>query len=288
MTEITKSKIVFETDDHVWLGGTLYRPNAPSAIAVLSGATGVPERFYSKFARWLAEEQNVACLTFTYRSMEDTSPAAMKRSTATMKQWGLIDCQAARDFARTTFPDLPVWAIGHSLGGWFTALQPRLTGITRAITICTGIVHHQGHPMPYRLLVYLFWFVLGPLTTQLFGYLPGKSIGLGSTLPARVFWQWRKWCTTPGGIASDPKLPRADWGRSGAPVRIVATSDDAICPPEMAWGMASLYAGAAHIDRLELTPTSGKLGHMGLFREPGRKYWEQIVAPIGVQGALQT
>ena len=282
MTQVQQEKVNFRASDGIKLTGTLFRAPSARAIALISGATGVPERFYAKFAEWLAAEQGISCLTFTHRDMDDTSPGAMKASRATMADWGISDAQGARDAARAAYPDLPVWVIGHSLGGMVLAMQPRLDGITRVITIASGLVHHREHPMPYRLLVWYFWFVVGPITTRLLGYLPGKSIGLGSTLPRSVFDQWKRWCTTPMGVLADHTLPPPDWHRNGAPVRIVAIKDDVICPPKLAWRLARVFSGA-RIEQLEIDPKArgiDGLGHFGLFQSKGQAFWEQIVAPF--------
>lgn len=277
---IEPARVEFPTPDGTQLRGTLFTPDDPRAIVVISGATGVPERFYRRFASWLAEDNGLACLTYTYRDMHDDSPRAMRRSVASMQDWAITDGQAARDYARSQFPDLPMWVIGHSLGAMMLSKQPRLDGITRVITIGSGLVDHRQHPMPYRALVYLFWFLLGPATTRMLGYLPGKTIGLGSTLPARVFWQWRDWCTAgPDGFLARTDLPKSDWSRSGAPVRIVGIEDDAICPPVCAFNLAKAYEGA-EIDAVRVNPAEHgvrKLGHFGLFTRAGRPWWPALI-----------
>lgn len=273
-------RTTFSTDDQVSLQGRWYLPEAPRKVVVISGATGVPEGFYRRFATWLAREQGFACLTYTYRDMGDTSPDAMKKSQASIQDWTITDGQAARDAARAAWPDLPLWVIGHSLGGMMLSKQPRISGIDRVITIGSGLVCHKEHPMPFRLMVYLLWFVVGPITVWLLGYLPGKSIGFGSTLPARVFWRWRRWCTSgPDGFLADPGLPPSDWSSSRAPVRIVAISDDLICPPHVAFSLARTFEGAT-IDQLEIDGTraeGGKLGHFGIFTEAGRMFWPELI-----------
>lgn len=280
MTPARISETVFETKDHVWLAGTLYEAQAPRAIAVLNGAVGVPERFYAKFAAWLASEQNVTCLTYTYRDMQDTSRGAMRRSKATLADWALMDAPAARRHLRERYPDLPLWCIGHSLGGWLLPMQTDLDGITRVISIASGLVRHTKHPPLYRLLSWLFWFGLGPVATALCGYLPGKTLGLGATLPAGVYWQWRRWCTAGKGVLDVPDLPKANWSRSGAPVRLVSIWDDPICTPEMARDLAPAYEGAAGIDHMEIREPKRPLGHFRLFGNAGRAHWPRLVSPM--------
>lgn len=281
MPAITTQTLQFRTDDGANLTGTIFAPETPARVVVLAGATGVPEGFYRRFATWLAQDQGMACLTFTYRDMEDPSPRNMRRSQVTMSQWAIEDGQAARDAARAAFPDLEVWIITHSLGGMCLSKQPRLDGITRVITVASGLVDHTQHPMPYRFMVFLFWFVIGPLATRVMGYLPGKTIGLGSTLPAPVYWQWRKWCTSgPKGVLEDTDLPASDWARSGAPVKIVAVTDDEICPPVCAFNLAEAFEGAK-VTELPIDPADKgvkRLGHFGLFTKAGQPWWDDLIA----------
>ena len=61
---ITERLRLFKTPDGAELVGRLYAPERPWAAAVLNGATGVPQGFYTHFARWLAAERGVACLTY--------------------------------------------------------------------------------------------------------------------------------------------------------------------------------------------------------------------------------
>jgi predicted alpha/beta hydrolase len=50
------------------LSARLYMPaSAPDVAVVVHAATGVPRDYYQHFARWLVEEQGMACLTYDYR-----------------------------------------------------------------------------------------------------------------------------------------------------------------------------------------------------------------------------
>ncbi|THH36835.1 alpha/beta fold hydrolase [Aliishimia ponticola] len=275
-------KLTFESADGVRLNGTVFTPEQPpKAIVILNGATGVPERFYRHFAAWLAEARGLACVTYTYRDMEDTSPKAMRRSRVTMRNWGIDDAQLVRDTVRARFPGVPIWMIGHSIGGMLMSKQPSLEGISRAITVASGLVSHKEHPMPYRAAVWLFWFVLGPLGIRAVGYLPGETIRLGSTVPSTVFWQWRKWCTSgEAGFLADDSLPRSDWSQSEAPVRIIAMTDDPICPPATAFRLERAFPGAREVQKVALDPAREgvkELGHLSVFRPAAAAYWPDII-----------
>src|SRR5690606_41517993 len=94
--------------EHRRLAGHLHPADNPVAAVVLSGAVGVAQGYYTDFARWLAEERGIACLTYDYRDFGASATGRLRRSDATMTDWGVSDQMAARAFVEATFPGLPV------------------------------------------------------------------------------------------------------------------------------------------------------------------------------------
>jgi len=265
------------------LRGKLFRPaDEPEAIVLLNGATGVPARFYRAFALWLAAEKKFACLTYDYRDFGASAKQGLRASKATMVDWGVHDQQAARDFATSQFPDVPVWIIGHSLGALCLPFQQRLDQISRVIAVASGPVHVREHPWPYQILARLFWFGHAPLATLVAGYLPGKMLGLGADLPAGVYWQWRRWCTRTDFFAREfgSRLPLPDWTGIKANMKLVAIADDMMMPPASVWKLMEFYP-AAKKEQLVLRPEEfglSKLGHLKAFAEKNRAVWNAILA----------
>lgn len=280
--DFTGEAISFDSGGHL-LKGTLFRPIIePDAIVILNGATGVPAGFYRAFATWLAAGKNIACLTYDYRDFGASAEGSMRNSTATMADWGVHDQQAARDFAVSRFPQTPVWVIGHSLGALCLPFQRKLEQISRVITVASGPVHVREHPWPYQALARLFWFGHAPLVTMVAGYLPGKALGLGSDLPAGVYWQWRRWCTRRDFFAREfgTALPYPDWTGVKAEMKIVAIADDVMMPPGSAWKLMQFYPEAPK-KQLVIRPAEfglSKLGHLGAFSEKNRAVWNALLA----------
>jgi predicted alpha/beta hydrolase len=265
------------------LRGRLYRTvGASRAVAVLNGATGVPQRFYEAFARWLAEVQSIACLTYDYRDFGASSRKPMKNSTATMADWGIHDQQVARDHLSALFPDVPLWVIGHSLGGLMLPFQKDLDQIDRVITVASGPAHLSGHPYPYRIVAAAYWYAFGPPATLLSGYMPGKRLRFGEDIPAGVFWQWRRWCTSRGFFAGEigDVLPMPDWNGVKVPVKIVAIKDDALVPPASVWRLMEFYRGA-HKTQLVVDPARyalPEIGHIAPFAARNQAIWDDLIA----------
>ena len=263
------------------LSGRLYLPvSAPDTVVVLNSATGVPQTDYQHFARWLAAEHGMPCLTYDYRDFGASLTGRLKNSTVTMADWALIDIPAARAEMRRRFPKARQWTIGHTLGGMFGPLQRDVELIDRTICVCSGLVTLSDHPWPYRGLAGVFWYGHAPLAVRMLGYLPGKAIGFGSDLPPQVYWQWRKWCTSPRSYLPEigTSLPKADWSRANGPVDLFAFSDDQMVPPAAVWRLADLYGSEARrhlIDPQELGLKS--IGHIGAFARRNAAVWPRLI-----------
>ncbi len=262
------------------LSGTLFLPTgAPRAAVVLNPATGVPQGYYRHFARWMASDQGLAVLTYDYAGMGESATGPVRDCDATMQSWALIDQPAAREALRSLVPEAPIWVIGHSLGGMMLPMQENTADIKRVIAVASGYVHHSDHPWPYQGLARLFWFGHAPVLTKLLGYMPGKRLGLGEDLPAGVYWQWRKWCTSKTFFWSEvgETLPEHNW--TGAPVRLVTFSDDNTIPSRCSWRLERSY-GAENCTRTELNPTDFGLsyvGHISAFSQKNAAIWPAIL-----------
>lgn len=277
-------RIDIPTEDGRILIGTLFRPpGSPRSAAVLHGATGAPQTSYAAFAAWLAETRGVACLTYDYRDFGASATGSLRASTATMLDWGVTDQNAALDELVRRFGDAAeIWTIGHSLGGLFLGQHRQLDRTRRAIVIASGPAYLHAHPLSYRPTAAAFWYVAGPLTTSVFGYLPGERIGLGASLPAGVYWQWRRWCLSRAFSGPDLEAagwsPRTDFG--GLPIKFVAAEDDPMIPPAVVWRHMQAHPGARR-DQLVLRPRdigAGAIHHLGMFRRRNQAAWSKIIA----------
>ncbi|WP_424941006.1 alpha/beta fold hydrolase [Aliiroseovarius sp. S253] len=262
------------------LTGTFFAADAPRAVAVLNGATGVPHRFYRHFAAWLAETQNVSCLIYDYRDFATSARGHVKKVTATMLDWGLHDTQAARDWVSARAEGLPIWVMGHSLGGLLLARHKRTNEIARVITVCSGPVHTTDHPWPYQAMVRALWFGVGPISVATFGYVPARLSGLGTDIPGPVFKQWKRWCTTHGFFAADASVPAAPEAALTCPIRMVSLSDDQSVPPNAVARLADLYPGSP-TQHVVLNPNDfglTKVGHTDAFRRQNAALWPALIA----------
>ena len=266
----------------VELSARLYVPqSAPETVVVLNSATGVPRAYYQHFASWLAAEHGIACLTYDYRDFETSLRGPLRRSKVTMADWAVQDMPAARSEMRRRYPRAKLWVIGHSVGGMLGPVQPDIDRVDRMICVSAGMVSLADHPWPYRAMAALFWFGHAPLAARVMGYLPGKALGFGADLPAPVYWQWRKWCTSPRSYLADvgADLPALNPAGVGGRIDLFAFADDQMVPPQAVWRLAALYGPNAQ--RHLVAPQDHglpEIGHIGAFARRNAAVWPRLIA----------
>ena len=268
------------------LVATLHVPPVPVAACVVNGATGVPARFYDAFATWLASAHGVMTLTWDYRDFGRSASGPVRRSRATMTDWGVRDQQAARDWLTGRCGALPLWVVGHSLGGMMLPFQTGLARIDRVVNVAVGAVHLTDHPWPYRALATSFWWGHGAALHLLTGHLPGRLSGMPEDIPGGVFRQWRRWCNRRGFHAADPDLPVADAAALTADMRVVAIADDALAPPAAVWRLMRAYPQAAKRQHLLRPGVSGPIGHVAVFRRRHAAHWPALIGVAAPSGTL--
>lgn len=278
---LAEEKEVLFRADRAQLVGRLFGPAGKvKAAIVLHGATGVKQRYYRHFARWLAG-QGYACLTYDYRDFGASGTGDLRRSKATMVDWGLRDQAAAQRALETATGDAPLWVIGHSMGGFMMPFQPDVAKVERLITVASGPVHLSDHPWPYRAAALAFWYGPPAWATGLLRYLPARAMRIGHDLPGGVYRQWRRWCTSRefylGDVGRD--LPVPDWKAFRGTLKAVAIADDDMIPPACVWrGMQNFPE--AHKRQLVVRPAEyglSKIGHLGVFKPECAAVWPRLL-----------
>lgn len=140
----------------------------------------------------------------------------------------------------------------------------------------TRLIAHAAERLKVRLILR----VLGPLTSTLLGYVPGRRLGLGEDLPAGVFREWSGWTTLPRYFFDDPTLGAAErFAKQRLPILALGFDDDPWANP-VAIDLLVSYLTHAAVERRQIDPRatgSGPVGHMGFFRSrPGAVLWPGV------------
>ena len=249
----------------------------PKGNILVGGATGVPQRFYARFAEF-AIQQGFNVHTLDYRGIGSSKPETLKGFEMEYLDWAKLDLAAAVDFLKND--PLPLFVVGHSFGGHAIGLLPNHQYIAKVYTFATGAGWHGWMPFGEQLKVRFLWNVAGPLLTRVMGYLPGKAMGIGEDLPLGVYRDWRRWCQYPRYFFDDPTMTHVHSQFAKVKVPIVAANalDDLWATPRSRDAFMAAYTGT-EVKLLDIDPaTSGAIGHMGYFKKGAEPLWNDVLA----------
>jgi predicted alpha/beta hydrolase len=247
---------------------------------LVGGATGVPQRFYRRFAMHAAA-QGFETLTLDYRGVGLSKPQQLRGFEMDYRDWARLDLATAVDVLADTGDGLPLFMVGHSYGGHAFGMLPNHTRVAGLYTFATGAGWHGWMPPLERARVLFMWRVLGPVLTRWRGYLPWSLLGMGEDLPLDVYHQWRRWCSYPRYFFDDPHLAaelQAQFAQVRAPIVAVNALDDHWATPASRNAFMAGYRHAAW-SAVDIDPAGplGPIGHMGYFRPAAQPLWQEAL-----------
>ncbi len=267
--------LILTTADGAAISAQRYPATHPvQGRLVIAGATGVPQRFYTRFAQY-AQARGLDCLTLDYRGIGRSAPDQLRGFHVDYLDWARQDLAAA--IAAMPDDGLPLYLVGHSYGGHALGLLPNHQRIARSVLFATGAGWHGWMPPMDRLRVLAMWHVLGPLLTRWKGYLPWSLLGMGEDLPLSVYRQWRAWCQNPNYFFDEPQMAEihAGFGRVQTPILAANALDDGWATPRSRDAFMRGYS-AADWQGIDLDPRAlglKRIGHMGYFRRESQALW---------------
>ncbi|GIJ68825.1 alpha/beta hydrolase [Virgisporangium ochraceum] len=251
------------------LAAALYEPRREDGPAV-AGATGVPQRFYRRFATHLAG-RGATVLTVDYRGVGGSRHAGgPRRDAATMSDWGRLDLNEAIGHLVDRDPDRPVAVVGHSAGGWLLSLAPNAQLVSAVLTVGSQSGYWRHWTGRARAARYVQWHAAVPAVAGLTGVLPGRYFG-GETLPGGVAKEWARWGRRRDFVDGAGALPPER--RFAGQLLAVGVPDDPFATAQgVAW-LPSLYPRASSEVRT-LGTRHRALGHFGAFRAGAEGLWD--------------
>lgn len=264
------------------LAASLYGDPGSGTVAVISAATGVPQYFYKHLAAYLAG-RGWAALTYDYRGIGESAPDSLRGFDARMRDWALIDMNAAYRWVNETLRPQRLFAIGHSFGGQALGLLEQPETITAAVGVSaqSGYWGVQAGNEKYRVRVGVTVFI--PVLARLFGYLPWSWFASGEDLPKGVALEWARWCRDPDYLLGDDTLPLARYRNFVAPLLSYSIDDDDWGSPRAVDSMMRAYR---NVTRAHIVPGEhgiGKLGHSGFFRKTSQPLWHDMAEWLDAQ-----
>lgn len=256
------------TRDDRSLSATYLAGDEVKAALQINAATGTKKEFYLHFARYLVQ-QGYAVLLFDYRGIGASAPGRLQGFRANLRDWAQQDMNSAFDWLSQKHPHLPLYILGHSMGGQLIGLMdkaPRADGI---ILAGSSFGYWPLLPFPSDIFYFLIWYLLQPLMTRLYGYLPASRIGIGEDIPAGVASEFRQWCTSPGYVSDffGRSIRRSFYDEIRVPLLSLVPTDDNIAGKKSVPPLLRLYRNA-DIEEKWISPAQighKKIGHFGIF-----------------------
>ncbi|MYM65566.1 alpha/beta fold hydrolase [Pseudoduganella sp. FT55W] len=262
------------------LGATLWQAQSPRAVVLLHPATAVTQGYYQAFATYL-HGLGLHVLTYDYRGTGRSRNGSLRDCAVSMADWMEEDVGAVTRWAAARFPDLPLLAVGHSVGGHAIALSSATPQLRAAVIIAAhaGVTRTITGTLE-RLRVWAVMRLLAPLLCRVFGYMPGRRLGLGEDLPGPVMLQWSRWTTLPHYFYDDPAMDaKRRVARVDLPLLVLGFEDDPWAN-RRAMDLLLHPLVNARIERRHVTPREAGLpaiGHMGFFRKRSADaLWPQV------------
>ena len=166
------------------------RGHAIGKVLVLP-ALGVPARFYTRLAEQLAE-CGLEVSVLELRGIGDSPLRASRRCDFGFAELLDEDIPAALHSLGCARDDLPVWLLGHSLGGHLAVITAgrmpeEIDGLM--LVACGSPWRDAYHGATRRRIDALCALI--PVCNALLGYFPGDRIGFGGRQPRRLMRDWR-------------------------------------------------------------------------------------------------
>lgn len=267
-TLTTHGALSFTTDDARHLSGTLFRADNPRAAVLINSATGVPQRYYHRFATFLAT-RGFTTLTYDYRGIGASRVGSLRDSHASMRQWGELDYPAALRALREAAPDMPVALIGHSFGGQALGFSDASLQLDAAILVAAQSGYWRNWHGLQRYKMRALWNITLPAAVNIWGYLPGK-LGVGEDMPGRAALEWASWCNLPDYYVSAIDGARERLAQLTMPKLAYTITDDDFAPAAAVDALLA-WMPADDLTRRTVAPRDlglRSLGHFGFFRAP--------------------
>jgi predicted alpha/beta hydrolase len=261
-----------ETRDGFQLAATVFespKAIARNAVILIVSAAGVRRRFYTNYARFLAEH-GFTVVAFDYRGIGDSQPIPIHTINAQLHDWGELDLTAVIEWLGRTFPHHALFGLGHSIGGQILGIAENNKRFSAIMTVASQSGYWNLWNGGTKWALCLLWYVAMPFLARLYSYFPAKRLGLGENLPRGVALEWAQWSRDPKYLFGTSGRPSVKHFREvRAPFRAYSFSDDNFAPKRAVDALLGAYSGTSiehqHIHPAELGMKS--IGHFGFFRD---------------------
>jgi predicted alpha/beta hydrolase len=252
-------------------------------VVIINPATSVRCRYYFSFADFLFEH-GFDVVTYDYRGIGESRPAALRGFDVCWIDWGRLDFDAVLLHVERLFSGQPIYVAAHSIGGFVLGLAKSNHLVRRVFTMGAQYGYWRDYAAGTKLRMLAKWHVIMPLVTMLFGYFPGKRLGWIEDTPKGIVRDWifsrerfeDAWRGGSSARYPDKHALVQQFAAITAPTLAVSVTDDEFGTIP---AVERLLAYFSHCPRthLRISPESiaeSAIGHFGFFnRRFEQKLW---------------
>jgi predicted alpha/beta hydrolase len=272
---IEKKQIRTKDDRQITI--TCYSPEeANERIVIIGPAARLTQDEYLSFSLFL-QSGGFTVITFDYRGVGASAPDELKGFIAGLQQWAVQDADAVIRYAKNKYPSRELIYIGHGIGGELIGLAPASQYIHRLILISSSLSCGKLFPLGGRIRIGVVQR-FSKLVSLLFGYFPGKRLGMQGNLPKGVVNEWSSWCRNPNGLFDI--FPESNYRKLQVPLLAISFSNEWLTPEKGVKELLNYFSGSSvtwhHIHPLQL----GLKDRSYCFFEPALKdtLWKTLLS----------
>lgn len=281
MSEQTSQRISIECADGYSLRGHLFEPSAAvasGATVIVCAAIFVRERYYARFAAYLAG-RGYRVVTFSNRGADGSLGAEARGRKHPLRDWGERDLPAVVGYAHSSSPEDKLYVVGHSMGGQLVALSRSVHVLDGIVTVAATSAWWGHWPFPVNIGI-LAWYSAIPLVVRGLRVFPAERFGLGPDVESSLVRDWARWGRDRrylfGPFGMHPEMA----SYRGRVLALSFTDDRRLGCRRAVDDLHQHYVRAdmsrRHVDPAEVGVEA--IGHFGFFRlESGNRLWEGVV-----------
>ena len=290
MTEKTKiSYLLIPAGQGANLAATCVHPVASSSGGnwiVISSAMAAPRRFYQPLAEFLAG-RGFKVIIFDHRGIGDSADCHPRANKSSLSDWGQLDLEAVLQWTMKREQADRTYLIGHSLGAQLPGIAPSARHLAGLVLVNAPSGYWRNWSGLSQAGIFLAFHIAIPLLCRVFGYLPGRVLGKGESVPAGVAREWASWGRHPNYICRPDTGPTPRvFDKIEAPILGWNIEDDPLAPTKAANALLAFYS-SAEITRRTVSKEESRhapLGHWGWFRESqSRPHWQETADWLDTQ-----
>jgi predicted alpha/beta hydrolase len=277
--KLSMQDLTIMTQDQVKLACTYFpgRSGGSNKFIIINSATGVNQRYYKKYASFLAEK-GYDVLTYDYRGIGMSRPLKLKGFEASFIHWGQSDFEGVLNYVSNNFRTKELYVIGHSVGGVLIGMTPVSSSVKGFICICAQMAYYKDWTLSKRYKLYFLWHIIIPLLTKILGYFPGKKLNMMEDIPKGVVMQWHLRRKMPSmGDQMEKAGYKMYFNTITSKIMNIGFVDDPIGTPMAISRLASLFVSADVKTEIIHPAEMGlqNIGHFGFFQQKNKDIlWE--------------